>query len=337
MVKKITCLLFIFFHIQKIFSENEEKIIISLSDPFVYNQTNATLIIKNNFIFELYAYGEMENINFTIIDSDYENIEEYYIKNKQKAVSEEFDYILLSETYSSLNSIFIHIRLVNPYTDDVIFKKNYFLKLNIRINEKLTEIVSDLMTELTKINLKKNKSVKKINQKNEKQEKDKEIESNVIFTFQNYPKHELFIMNGFFKNTTNFFSILSFYGGYSYYPSDGFFLDFGFDGGIGVISDCFPITAQEFNDFFAGTFVGCHFFLKGEVEPNFGMRVELNYLSDKTLFFSIPIDVGLKIFINRKHVFRINTSFPFNSYDILKNEWSKKFTLGFMLGYGFKI
>ena len=93
---------------------------------------------------------------------------------------------------------------------------------------------------------------------------------------------------------------------------------------------------REF-DYYFGFFAGGHVFVKGILEPNFGIRGEILYTSKQNFMVTIPLEIGLKLFINRRNIFRITSSFPITTYNITKNKWSKELTIGFTVGYGFKL
>ncbi|HBI38483.1 MAG: hypothetical protein A2015_16340 [Spirochaetes bacterium GWF1_31_7] len=332
-INYIVCFLFL------LFVAFSNPVIIGIAEPYIFNKTNGTLFIQNNIIFELLTLLKSDQFEFSSISTSASSLNNYRINNIQYAISNNFDYLLLIETYSISNKIFMHIKLIDPYTNQNIFIKNFNIEFDIKVNEAIGIISSNIIYELSNLTLKikQKKNIVDVNKEEKKDIKNNDIISDLLIMLNNYPKNEIFFMNGFFKNNSEVFSLFNLYTGYSRYISDGFFFDVGFFGGFGTISNEFSFESSYFNDAFVGMFSGLHFYIKGIIEPNLGARLELTYTSRNNVSLSIPIDLGIKFFIYKKNIIRINTSFPLNSYDILNNKWEKKISLGIMVGYGFKI
>ncbi len=335
-MKKIIYILYFLFVFFICFSS---PVIIGIAEPYVFNKTNGTLFIQNNIIFELFTLLKSDQLELNSISTSVSGLNNYRINNIQYAISNNFDYLILIETYSINNKIFIHIKLVDPYTNQNILIKNFNIEFDIKVNETIGIISTNIINELTnmKLKTKPKKNSIDISKEEKKDVENNDIISDLLIMLNNYPKNEIFFLNGFFKNNSEVFSMLNLYTGYSRYISDGFFFDAGFFGGFGTISNEFSFESSYFNDAFIGMFSGLHFYIKGIIEPNLGARVELTYTSKNNVTLSIPIDLGIKFFVYKKNIIRINTSFPLNSFDILNNKWEKKISLGIMVGYGFKI
>ena len=90
-------------------------------------------------------------------------------------------------------------------------------------------------------------------------------------------------------------------------------------------------------NFFIGQSAGLSFYLPFIVEPSLGLRFEINYIALDHIYFTFPIDLGLKIYITQKNAIKFNTSFQFITLDINDVVWEKNFMIGFMVGYAHKI
>lgn len=332
----------LFFVFQLSYSQSEviaEKGVatIGLATPFTYQINTETLIVKNNLIFELYSVNQTEHIYFKMIDIEKNDLENYENDSIDFAVRENCDYLFLFETYSAGSNIFVQARLLDLLNSDIVFIKTYKLYLDVKVNENITFISEDIVHNILKLDLKNNFNTMNKTMKRKDTKEEKEIENRVLFTFKDSLKHEIFFMNGFLKTNPQIFTVLSLYTGYSYYPNEFFFLDVGIMGGTGKFDNGFHFSEIGFHDMFIGGFTGLHFYIKGIIEPNIGARIELIYFSNHSLVLTIPFDIGVKIFISRKHVLRINTCFPINTFNLFNSKWDKKMVLGFMVGYGFKM
>lgn len=312
---------------------------IGVAEPYAFNKSNGTVFIKNNLIFELFTLFKNDNYKLFPIYEETLNISDFYSKNIEYSIENNFDYLLFIETYSAKDYIFLTINFFNPYTKEKILMKIYNIKFDIQINKNLEDISEQIFTSIENLNLQKNpkKNILQTNNESKEEKKTNDFFDDFAVLLNNYPKNEVFVMNGFLKNNSEIYSNLSIYTGYSRYISNAFFLDVGFFGGLGIKTDSYINSSFSLDDKYAGVFAGLHFYVKGLIEPNFGARVELSYNTLNNLSLSIPIDFGFKIFTSKHNIIRINTSFPLNTYDILNNIWNKKITLGFMVGYGFKI
>lgn len=309
---------------------------ISLVTPYVYNENSKTLLIKNNLPFEIFTTNNSNLYDFYLLNIDYNNSDLYISKARKSSIEIEADYILFVETYTIGEVIYIVVRL-KTINNLLVYQNLFDLNYDIRINEYISNVSNIILNDLN--NIKISKQVLEEKKKEPKNETKDIVNSatELIFNYKKYYKHEIFIQNGFFRNNPYILSFLNFYLGYSYYFSDNLNFSLGFMGGFGKYTKDLLAFDYEMSDKYVGFFTSAYFYVKGTLEPNIGVRVELNYDSLNNLYLSVPFDIGIKININKNNIIRFNSSFPFNSYDIFNNKWNKEFNLGFIIGYGFKI
>ncbi len=73
------------------------------------------------------------------------------------------------------------------------------------------------------------------------------------------------------------------------------------------------------------------------IEPFAGIKIELSYIVNDFVYFYLPIDLGIRIFIAKKDCIRIDTNFQFSSLNINYGVWTNFFIVGFLFGYARKI
>lgn len=302
-----------------------------ISYPFIQTQSSETIFLNKQFPFELIFNNENELNQYNLIRLDEEVTEFKYLNFlKEFCINENFDYLILAYVYTNDNYIFFNIKLINPYSDIIILSKLFINKIDYTINEFLTDTVKKILIDINTLNLQSSEKFKI-------KTKEKELtfgKSNTKF------KHEVFFLNGFFKNHSYSLSFLDLIIGYNFIPFDFFCVEGGLFFGIGNINNDFDITSKNLNCQYLGTFGSFYFFLPAIVEPRIGIRLEFSYIIKNYVYFSLPIDIGLKIYINEKNIIRIDSSFQFTSLQfksIQKIGWERDFIIGVMIGYARKI
>jgi len=337
LIKFIYVVLFIILTIQNIFCKTskekttEEKIIISISPPYMKNQSVNTNFFNRQFVFEfLSSYNGDFQMEILSNEEDFASEKEYKIDCIEKAKQNNSDYLIYSVISGYDNNIFLKMIIINVWTNEVLSYKFYNSKVLYGIDEVLTEFVDKIIGNLKELNLV--KSVKKII----KQKKEKDPYKNSIQT-PNY-KHEIFVQSGILKNHPLVISFFNLYSGYNFTPFDIFNIEAAIFFGTGYYEREFNFGYNIFDDFFIGTYTAFRFFIKGPLEPSIGLRVEFSYLTVKSILsVSLPIDAGIKIYINSENLIKINSSFQFNYFDIFIGKWVNSWTVGVLIGYARKL
>lgn len=330
-MKKKFLLLILLFTINYIYSR--EIINYGISYPFIQNETSEIIFLNKQFPFEIIFNNENEQNQYNLIRLDEEVNETKYLDLlKEYTINENYDYLILSNIYSNDNYIFFNIKLINPYSDIIIFSKLFINKIDYTINEFLTETVKKVLAEIDNLNLGKPEKFK-IKEKDDEKKFDF-VKTNIKF------KHEIFILNGFFKNHSYSLSFLDLMVGYNFIPFDYFSIESGLFAGIGNSNKDFNINEININSGYLGIFGSFYFFIPAIVEPRVGIRFEFTYIIKNYFYFSFPIDFGLKIYINEKNIIRIDSSFQFTSLQFKSVEeigWQRDYIIGIMIGYAKKI
>jgi hypothetical protein len=325
----ISILLFII----NLFCISQEKVVIGISSPFMKNQDVNTIFIHKQFVFELLSNYNSEKYNIEIITSEISDDEKLYLKNcKLESRKIDIDYLLYSVVYTINSNIIFKILLINPYEDNVILTKIFNEKSYLNINEILSEKTQEIINmieekELVKVK-NKQKTKDEIN-KNESQNKQNEVKKEL--------KHEIFLSNGFFKNTPLANSLFTWYIGYNFTPFKFLSVETSFYWGGGSFGKEFNFTSSTFDEFLLGGYTGLYFFIDNIVSPQFGIRLEFSYIVNRDAYFFIPIDLGLKIFITRENVLRINSTFQFTYLNFGNLIWEKSYIIGLIIGYARKL
>ena len=334
-LKKFIILTFVLIQIFNIFSE--DKVIIGISPPYLRTENSATIFYNKQFSFELLFNSDSDKFNFEILNiSELEkNKESLYLKEcKKNTINNGYDYLLYSSVYSNAFFLYFKVQLLSPYNDDVIFLKIFIKKIDYKISETISECSDEIIKNLS------NNKLEKIQRKELYMEKAKEEEDpeEQLDQYAIKFKHEFFFLNSFFKNHSNMLSLFEIYSGYNFSPFDffsieaAFFLGFGFKD-----ADLSFSQFNEGNNFFIGQSAGFNFYLPFKVEPSLGLRFEINYIILDHVYFTFPIDLGIKVYITQKDAIKFNTSFQFITFDIIDLSWEKNFMIGFMIGYARKI
>ena len=118
-------------------------------------------------------------------------------------------------------------------------------------------------------------------------------------------------------------SFLNIYTGYNFTPFNFFSVEGAFFLGGGYKDDTFLFNSVKLNKLFVGSYLAFGFFIPGIVQPSVSLRIEFGYVANDLFFLSLPIDLGLKIFINKKNAIRINSSFQFNYFNLSDLFWER--------------
>jgi len=322
-------LIFLLFFSYNSFSQ-QNNIKLGISPPFMRNRNVNTLFFHKQFIFEFMSNFEEKQYSLEILNVEYNEMESVYLK-KCKDVSYENDveYLLYSVVYSIANKLYFKVVLLNPYNDVIIFSQLFQFDIENNINEFISDATGKLIAILKEIKLEKIQIKKTFVKKTDNEE--------VKLDIKNTYKHEVFVLNGFFKNHPLVMSFMSWFVGYNFSPFNIFNVEGAVFWGGGYFDTDFKFDKIHFNDFFVGTYASFNFFLVGVVEPTLGLRFEISYIVNRDVYFTLPIDMGLKIKVSKKDLIRINSSFQFNYFNIMTQLWEKSFTVGFMVGYARKI
>ena len=337
MIKKVLGIISFIFFVSFLYSE--EGILIGISSPYLRNESSETVFFEKNFNFELLFNYSDNYYSFEIFNTDINAEESRYLRNlKREAIKIECDYILHSVIYSSKTYLFYKVQLISPYTDTVFFNKLYSKKIDFALSEFLTECSLDIINKLNSLSLTKvKKNTFKRDYEKEKSEEEK------LEEFVAKYKHEIFFSNTFFKNHASTMSFLELFTGYGFSPFNFFSVEAGMFLGGGSLDKTLAMLDTGINRFYVGWFAGFNFYARFVVEPSIGMRFELNYLQGDAFYFTIPVDVGLKIYINPKNAVRINTSFQFTALNLqrvvdeIQPWWENNYIIGFMIGYAKKL
>ena len=336
LIKLVCVVVFIVLSIQNIFCKakldktSQEQITISISHPYMRNQSVNTIFFNKQFVFEFLSLYNAD-VQIEILSSDDSVSEtEYKLDCIEGAKLNDSDYLIYSVISGYYNNIFLKVNIINVWTGELLLYKFYSSKVEYGIDEVLTEVVSKIIDSIKELKLTK---IAKIVTKNKK-------EKNLYASSEQTPnyKHEIFIQSGILKNHPTVMSFLNLYLGYNFSPFEIFNIEGALFLGTGYYEKKFNFGYDIFNDFFIGTYAAFRFFLKGKVEPSIGLRGEFSYLVvHKVLSVALPIDVGIKIYINNENLIRINSSFQFNYFDIFIGKWVESWTVGVLVGYARKL
>lgn len=336
--------LFIFFLLYSSFFMFAQSVSIGVVNPFLYQNSTETLLIKSNLIFEIFGTDNEGRFNFKNIACKGATFEELQQNAFSSAEEEGLQYIFLFKTYKLYENIILQSYLFDVNKNQLLYSKNYPIEFNIKINESIATVAEQIIGDILQLKFEvrevpKNKSEKKEIKKNNIENIDGESESIRIENLldkENF-KHELFVANGFLKVNSKTLTFTSLYTGYSFYASDFIYMDVGGCIGFGKREKWFDFTEWQWNSFYGGGFAGVHFYLKGWFEPNIGARLEILYNNTGSVCLSIPFDVGMKIHLSKRHLLRISGVFPIMSLDLTNYQWENELTLGVLIGYGVKL
>lgn len=313
-----------------------EDIKIGISPPYKKNTTSFTVFYNKQFIFEFLANYENEDYKIEIINPiDFNSENEYYEKAIEMVFEKEVDYLLFSVVYEIDTYFIFKVILIDPYNENIIFNKMFKEEKVSFFNEKLLLNINELIKILKDISLQK---VYKKNIFNKKNIKKKEED---LFSFENkdLSKHEIFVQNGFLKIQPKIMSFFNYYIGYNFTPFKFFKIEGTFFLGSGDLISNFEFKSNNyFSNFFFGTYGAFYFFLSGFfIEPFAGCKIELSYIVNDFVYFYLPIDFGIRIFVSKKDCIRIDSNFQFSAFNINKLIWENFFIIGFLIGYARKI
>jgi hypothetical protein len=293
------------------------------------NQEVNSIFYHSQFIFELLSNNTNEKYLFEALNVDNKESESEYIRICiEESQKNKFDYLLYSDVYTIHNIIYFKVVLKNPYNDEIVIDLLYSEKNDFYVNEYLTENAKEIIQKINDLNLQKVKN-KKVKFKEDQVTQEIEVKEP--------SKHEVFIMNGFFKNNPTIMSLFSWYLGYDYSPIRNFNIESAFFWGSGYTENSMEFKSEFFSEFFFGTYASIHLFLPGIIEPSLGIRIETGYLINENAYLSLPIDMGIKIYMTKKNVLKINSSFQYTYFNINNRVWENNFIIGIIIGYAWKI
>ncbi|HPO48749.1 MAG TPA: hypothetical protein PLO89_00345 [Spirochaetota bacterium] len=333
-MKKIFIIFLAVFIYLNLFAEEEsnEKVIIGITPPFMRNKNVGSIFLNRQFIFEFLSNFSENRYTAEILTPDFSENEKDYLRNCiETGVKFQADYIVTSKVYSIEDTLFFEFNLLNPYNNSISISKLFSKSGMENLGDFLYEISESLSRIINEKELKKIKN-KTINlKKNTGDKTDRVVEDKTFY------KHEVFVMNGFFKNNPKVMSFLSLYTGYNFTPFNFFCVEGGIFIGGGYKENDFSFDKMNLKVFYVGGYGSFGFFIPGIVQPSINLRFEFSYIFQDIVSFSIPVDLGIKIFINKEHAIRINSSFQFNYLNLFNVLWEKNFIIGVMVGYAKKI
>jgi hypothetical protein len=317
-----------------------QSISIGVINPFLYQTSTETLLIKSNLIFEIFSANEDGNFVLKNIMCQGSTFDELKINAFSIANEEDFQYVFLFKAYNLYGNIMLQSYLFDIDKNQQLYSKNYPIDFDIKINESISLVAKQIIEDISLLKfentekIKVKKEIKKENKDNDVENEKERIEN--LLDKEKF-KHELFVSNGFLKVNSQTLALLSIYTGYSFYASDFLYMDIGGCFGFGKQEPLFDFTEWKWNSFYGGGFAGVHFYLKGWFEPNIGAKVELLYQNTESLYLSIPFEIGMKIHMSKRHVLRISGVFPIMSLNLTNYQWDNQLTLGVLIGYGVKL
>ncbi|HOV15708.1 MAG TPA: hypothetical protein PK771_15575 [Spirochaetota bacterium] len=332
-MKKTFFFIFYFFILFFTFAQEvKEKIVIGIAPPLIRNKNVTTIFMNRQFIFEFLSLFPDNIYDVEILTPKVSENENEYLNNSfNEGFKIEVDYIAVSKVYIVNNKIFFEFNIINPYNNIVYFSSLYSKTMTENMNDFLLEITDKIIKSINQLKLEKiknkNSNIKKKNIDNV----DKIVEDKTFY------KHEVFILNAFLKNTPKIMSFLSWYIGYNFTPFNFFNVETGLFLGTGFKENEFSFDKIGINDFFVGGFGSVGFFIPGIIQPSINLRLEFGYIVNDIAFFSLPVDLGIKIFVTKENVIRINSSFQFNYLSFNSLLWEKNYIIGIMVGYARKI
>ena len=132
-------------------------------------------------------------------------------------------------------------------------------------------------------------------------------------------------------------SFVSLFSGYCFNPYEFLGLEVGMSFAGGYRTRGFSFDRFGMDTFIIGINHGFHILIPGTYEPSIGIRAEFSYIIGEKFYFSLPIDVGIKIYVTNKNIIRVNAVIQFTRLDIANVSWDQSTTLGIMVGYARKI
>lgn len=339
MVKRTFFFLFFLYISFILYSQDEDLPVVGILPPYLLNESTGTVFFSEHFLFEMMAVVDSPKYTLEIISVPFaDNEVEYFEAGKVEILRSRYDYLLYAKTYSVDDVIFFSVKLLNPYTNQVFFTRLYTSEIDFTITEKLNDICNQVALDMEEQEIVRVTSVKK-KQPYENQQEKKEVPE--TFTYDKALKNEFFAMVGLFKNNPQTLSYLSVYLGMSFNIVENILFEFAFFSGGGQRSDVFqPEEGHRFDDFYFGGYFGIYIYSEGILEPNFGIRVDLLATPYRNILLSIPLDIGLKLYVTKKNVIRLRATFaisPYNVFDIYSGEWKKLHNFGILIGYGRKM
>lgn len=326
-------LLFIFINLSLF---NEERIKIGIVPPFKKNNTPFTAFYNSQFIFEFLTVYNYENYEIVLINpEEYNSENNYYEKSLEEVFKKEADYLFFSVVYEVQPYLVFKVMLIDPYNEDLVFNKTFVNQGSSFFNESLVFNIKDTIDMIKVVNLRKNYKKSMIFNK----KKGKEAQNKFFLQNKEQFKHEFLIQNGFLKVQPNMMTFFSWYFGYNFTPFKFFKIESTFFLGTGDLEKKFNFDNKDyFKHFFFGTYGAFYFFLSVFfIEPFIGLKLEFSYIVNNFVYFYLPIDLGIKIFISEKDCIRIDTNFQFLNLNINYGIWENSFIVGLLLGYARKI
>lgn len=321
-----------------------QSVSIGIVNPFLYQNSTETLLIKSNLVFEIFSADNEGRFYFKNITCKGATFDELQQNAFSSAGDEDIQYVFLFKTYKLYENIILQSYLFDIDKNQLLYSKNYPIEFNIKINESIAAVAEQIIDDILQLKFEvreaaKSKSEKKESKKVDDENADVESEKVRIENLLDKEtfKHELFVANGFLKVNSQTLTFTSLYTGYSFYASDFIYMDVGGCIGFGKRENWFDFTEWQWNSFYGGGFGGVHFYLKGWFEPNIGARLEILYNDTGSVCLSVPFDVGMKIHLSKRHLLRISGVFPIMSLNLTNYQWDNQLTLGVLIGYGVKL
>lgn len=329
-MKKLFLIIFLFLFSFITFSK---EINIGISEPFLSFISSEVVFLSRQFPFEILFENEKGVLNFYIIRLENSFSEFDYLKNLRLiSLKEGYDYFVYSYIFLHKEKIIFLLKLINSSSGRVVYSSIFLKEKNILVNEFLLEIVKKFLSDIKNLEIYKEDKEKSMLSKEVVESLHKSEESKKL-------RHEIFLLNSFFKNHSFSFSLVDFNVGYGFNIFNNFCVESGIFFGLGEKSINFSIIRIKNKDLYFGPFFSFYIFYPFFIEPRLGIRFELTFFIDKTVCFSFPIDFGIKFFITKRNAIKLSSSFQITSLKINKDSviWKEDYFIGIMIGYAFKI
>lgn len=332
MNNRIVIIILILFNIHIITAVDNNRVKIGISQTYVKTENTYTMFIARNLIFDLVGRNsEDQYFEFAVQLEDIEKPHSDYEKSIfDESLHNGYDYAFVSTAYSSNEFLFLRIGVINPLTREVVYQSLYTVQTGINIYSEMDRISQEIIQGILLLNL----------QKVQRRFAPQNVINNETLTSfdeEMRTKHELFFQNGFLKVNSEVLSFTSIYTGYGFNPYDFMSLEVGLGLGGGYGTPAYDPENFRFDSFFVSIFHGLHVFIPGDYQPSIGLKAEFVYVAGDRFYFSLPIDLGIKIFVSGRNIIKINSSIQFTVLDLQDAVWINRITLGIMVGYARKI
>ena len=93
--------------------------------PYIINKTTGTFFYNEHFLFEILSNPNSSALNINIVNVETDGDEVNYLENcRLEVIRSNYDYLLYSKVYSIDNHVFLDVKLLNPYKNEILYSKN---------------------------------------------------------------------------------------------------------------------------------------------------------------------------------------------------------------------